>query len=51
MSVRGRDFLTMQEYSVDELQLLLTTARELKRDFLIGVTKKVLPSKVLAMIF
>lgn len=51
MSVRGRDFLTMQEYSVDELQLLLKTAKELKHDFLIGIMKEILQSKVLIMIF
>ena len=51
MSVRGRDFLTMQEYSIDELQLLLRTAKELKHDFLSGVMKAILQSKVLAMIF
>jgi len=41
----------MQEYSIDELQLLLRTAKELKHDFLSGVMKAILQSKVLAMIF
>jgi len=41
----------MQEYSVDELQLLLRTAKVLKGDFPTGVTKELLPRKVLAMIF
>lgn len=51
MSIRGRDFLAMQEYSVDELQLILRTARELKHDLLVGETKMLLPGKILAMIF
>lgn len=50
MSLKGRDFLTMQECTVDELDFLLNTAKTLKSDFP-GVTKELLPSKILAMIF
>jgi len=51
LSMKGRDFLTMQEYNIDEFQFLLRTAKVLKSDFPTGVTKELLPHKVLAMIF
>lgn len=51
MSVRGRDFLTTQEYDVNELQLFLKTAEQLKRALLAGRKRELLRDKVLAMIF
>lgn len=51
LSVRGRDFLTMQEYSVDELELFLKTAEELKQALLAGQKCELLQGKVLAMVF
>ncbi|HEY3365411.1 MAG TPA: ornithine carbamoyltransferase [Symbiobacteriaceae bacterium] len=49
--MRGKHFITDQEWSKEELELLFETASELKRDFTLGRPHPLLPLKTLFMIF
>jgi ornithine carbamoyltransferase len=51
MTLRGRDFLSVDDLTPDELQLVLTLARELKTRALAGDRPQLLAGKALAMIF
>jgi N-acetylornithine carbamoyltransferase len=49
--LKGRDWLMTQDWSNEELELALTTAARLKRDFKSGVTTLYLPHKTIFLIF
>ncbi|MGE5675224.1 MAG: ornithine carbamoyltransferase [Mycobacterium leprae] len=49
--LRGKHFITDQEWTVEELNLLFETATELKRDFALGRPHPLLLYKTLFMIF
>lgn len=49
--LKGRDFLTIADFSPEEFRLLLDAAHELKRDLKAGVPHQVLKGKTLGMIF
>lgn len=49
--LRGRDFITCQEWSVEELELTLQLAAEFKRDWAVGRPHLLLPHKTFFMIF
>lgn len=49
--LRGRDFITCQEWSVEELELALQLAAEFKRDWAVGRPHPLLPYKTFFMIF
>lgn len=49
--LRGRDFITCQEWSVEELELALQLAAEFKRDWAVGRPHLLLPYKTFFMIF
>jgi len=51
VNLRGRDFLTLQDFTYEELKFLLDTALELKRARKRGHLEPVLSGKTLAMIF
>ena len=51
MSLRGRDFLTMQEYTKEELWLMLKLARQMKEKITEKEKRDLLAGKTLAMIF
>jgi ornithine carbamoyltransferase len=50
-SLKGRDFLTIADFSSEEIRLFLNAARDLKRDLKQGVPHPVLAGKTLGMIF
>jgi len=50
-AVRGRDFITTQEWTNDELELALDVAAELKEKFRRGEPHRLLPDKTLFMLF
>jgi N-acetylornithine carbamoyltransferase len=49
--LRGRDLITLQEWTKDELDTLLDVAFQLKRERALGVPHPLLRDKVLAMLF
>jgi ornithine carbamoyltransferase len=51
VNLRGRDFLTLQDFTYEELKFLLDTAMELKRARKRGQIEPLLFGKTLAMIF
>jgi ornithine carbamoyltransferase len=51
MALRGRDFLTLRDFSSEEVSLLLKTAARLKKDSALGVSEEPLRGKTLLMIF
>jgi len=51
VNLKGRDFLTLQDFTHEELRFLLDTALELKRARKRGYFEPVLRGKTLAMIF
>jgi len=51
VSLRGRDFLKLQDFTKEELLQILDTADYLKMRSKIGITEKVLEGKTLGMIF
>ncbi len=50
-SFRGRDFITLLDYSREEVETLLEVALDLKRKFAVGEPHKLLDTKTLFMIF
>jgi ornithine carbamoyltransferase len=50
-SFRGRDFITLLDYSKEEVETLLEVALDLKRKFATGEPHKLLDAKTLFMIF
>jgi len=48
---RGRDFITLRDYTKEEVETLLEVAADLKRKFAVGEPHKLLDSKTLFMIF
>jgi len=51
MVLRGRDFLTLRDFSSEEVWLLLKTAARVKEDSALGVSEAPLRGKTLLMIF
>ncbi len=49
--LRGRDFISIHDYSSEELQLIFDLTRTLKAEERIGIRKPILKDKNLAMIF
>lgn len=49
--LKGRDFLALKDYTAEELEALLDLARQLKQELRDGVPHRLLPGKVLAMLF
>ncbi|MGH2394499.1 MAG: ornithine carbamoyltransferase, partial [Candidatus Limnocylindria bacterium] len=50
-NLRGRDLITTQEWSLDEIQTVLDVAFQLKRERALGIPHPLLRDKVLAMLF
>jgi ornithine carbamoyltransferase len=50
-SLKGRDFLTISDFSGDEIRLLIDAAHDLKKDLKEGIPHPVLKGKSLGMIF
>jgi len=50
-TLRGKDYIATQDWSVEEIDTLLDTALDLKRRFALGEPTRVLPDKTLFMIF
>jgi ornithine carbamoyltransferase len=51
MDIRGQDFLTLQDFSFEEIHYMLDVASDLKRMYLRGESPEVLATKTLAMVF
>ncbi len=51
MDMRGQDFLTLQDFSFEEIHYMLDIASDLKRMYLRGESPEILYRKTLAMIF
>lgn len=49
--LRGRDLITLQEWTKDEIETLLDVAFNLKRERALGIPHRILRDKVLAMLF
>ncbi len=49
--LRGRDLISLQEFTTDEIDTILDVAFQLKRDRAMGVAHPLLRDKVLAMLF
>jgi N-acetylornithine carbamoyltransferase len=49
--VRGRDLITLQEWTKDEIETVLDVALELKRERALGIPHPLLRDRVLAMLF
>lgn len=49
--LRGRDYISTQDFATDELDLLLATAGDLKKKFKAGVPHRYLADKTLFMMF
>ena len=49
--LRGRDMITTQEWTTEELETVLELAKRLKMDRALGVPHALLRDKVLAMLF
>lgn len=50
-SLKGRDFLTISDFTTDELRLIIDAAHDLKKDLKEGIPHPVLQGKSLGMIF
>lgn len=50
-SLKGRDFLTISDFTTDELRLIIDAAHDLKKDLKEGISHPVLQGKSLGMIF
>jgi ornithine carbamoyltransferase len=50
-TLRGKDYITTQEWTREELETVLDTAFDLKRRFALGEPTRLLPDKTLFMIF
>ena len=50
-ALRGRDFITLRDFSKQEIITILESALSLKRDFVLGRPHKVLDGKTLFMFF
>ncbi len=50
-SLKGRDFLTISDFTAEEIRLLIDAAHDLKRDLKEGTPHTVLKGKTLGMIF
>jgi ornithine carbamoyltransferase len=51
MDIRGKDFLTLQDFSFEEINYMLDIASDLKKMYLRGESSEVMYGKTLAMIF
>ncbi|MEX2720938.1 MAG: ornithine carbamoyltransferase [Candidatus Wukongarchaeota archaeon] len=51
VSLKGKNFLTLQDFSPEELHLLLETAKDFKRKLKRGEPHEILKGKSLAMVF
>ncbi len=51
MSLKGRDFVSIHDYSTEELQLIFDTTKILKIEERMGIRRPILKDKNLAMIF
>ncbi|MGI6405313.1 MAG: ornithine carbamoyltransferase [Syntrophaceticus sp.] len=49
--LKGRDFLTISDFTTDEIRLIIDAAHDLKRDLKEGIPHTVLEGKSLGMIF
>ena len=49
--MKGRDWLMTQDWADDEIELVLNTANQLKKDFKTGVQTLHLPHKTIFLIF
>lgn len=49
--LRGKHFITTQDWTVEELNLLFDVAADLKKQFSLGIPHRLLPDKTLFMIF
>ena len=49
--LRGKDFITEQEWTLEELDLLFEVAADLKKQFALGIPHRLLQDKTLFMIF
>ena len=49
--LRGRHFISTQEWTDDEIELVLATSTELKEKFASGDPHRLLPDKTLFMMF
>lgn len=50
-TLRGKDYIATQDWTVEEIESLLEVAADLKRKFALGEPTRVLPDKTLFMIF
>jgi len=50
-TLRGKDYIATQEWTVEELETVLDVAHDLKRKFALGEPSRLLPDKTLFMIF
>lgn len=50
-SLKGRDFLTISDFTTDEIRLLIDAAHDLKKDLKEGISHAVLQGKSMGMIF
>ncbi len=50
-TLRGRDFITTQDWTTEEILTLLDVSHDFKRSFALGSPTRVLPDKTLFMIF
>lgn len=50
-SLKGRDFLTISDFTAEEIRLLIDAAHDLKRDLKEGIPHTILQGKSLGMIF
>ena len=51
ISLRGRDYISTQDWSVEELELALQVSWDLKRRFALGEPHRLLPDKTFFMMF
>jgi len=49
--LRGRDYISTQDWTVEEIELSLETAAELKRKFKAGIPHRYLPDKTIFLLF
>ncbi|MDZ7359832.1 MAG: ornithine carbamoyltransferase [candidate division KSB1 bacterium] len=50
-TLRGRDYITTQAWSIDEIELALETAADLKDKFKRGIPHRLLPDKTIFLLF
>jgi ornithine carbamoyltransferase len=50
-SLKGRDFLTISDFTAEEIRLIIDAAHDLKRDLKEGIPHTILQGKSLGMIF